>query len=284
MKPKLSVVILDFLKSKRVVESVGSIRAQTTDFTTEIVIADNSCNAANAAKLREVEHLPAVRLIFNEKNIGYTRGVNAAARQAVGEYFLILNPDIVLRAPDTLQKLVDFMDQNPHVAIAGPRQIDEPTGTPALTVRAFPRVWVQIARRTWLRRLPFIRDVVAYDEMRHLDYTRTQPVDWLQSSCVIVRRDFWEAVGGLDERYFLFMSDPEICWQAWARDFEVVYVAETTVYADGIRASAGGFTDFFRRWTMRQHLADSLLFRLKHFGRRNPRLVLARQKELGQYA
>lgn len=267
----LSILILDFLKSKRVVEGVQSLLQQKTNFPFEIIVADNSCNAANATKLRELEHLPNVKLVFNEKNLGYTRGVNAAARSATGKYFLVLNPDIICRAPDTLQQLVDFMEGHPRVAIMGPKQVDDPTGSVAMTVRAFPRLWVQVARRTALRYLPIIRDVVAYDEMQHLDYDKTQPVDWLQSSCVIVRSDFWQAVGGLDEAYFLFMSDPEICWQAWERGFDVIYFPEVTVYADGLRCSAGGFADFFRKWTLRQHVLDSLRYRFRHFWQRSPR-------------
>jgi len=282
-KPKISIVILDFLKSKRVVESVAAIERQQTDFSVEIIVADNSCNPENAAKLRELESYENVKLIFNEKNLGYTRGCNAGARQATGEYLLILNPDIVMREPDSLQKLLDFMERNPQIGMVGPRQIDEPTGETAMTVRAFPKLILQIARRTFLRHLPILKTAVEHDEMRHLDYGVTQPVDWLQSSFVLIRRDLWEAVGGFDERYFLFMSDPEICWQAWLHDAEVVYYPEVVVYADGLRASEGGFADFFVRWTMQQHLRDAIKYRLRHFGRRNPRKALMQTRTIGEY-
>ena len=282
-KPKISIVILDFLKSKRVVESVAAIERQQTDFSVEIIVADNSCNPENAAKLRELESYENVKLIFNEKNLGYTRGCNAGARQATGEYLLILNPDIVMREPDSLQKLLDFMERNPQIGMVGPRQIDEPTGETAMTVRAFPKLILQIARRTFLRHLPILKTAVEHDEMRHLDYGVTQPVDWLQSSFVLIRRDLWEAVGGFDEHYFLFMSDPEMCWQAWLRGAEVIYYPEVVVYADGLRASAGGFADFFARWTMQQHLRDAIKYRLRHFGRRNPRKALMQTRTIGEY-
>lgn len=268
---KLSILILDFLKSRRVVEGVTSLLKQQVDFPFEIIVADNSCNEENARKLRELEQYKNVVLVFNEKNLGYTRGVNAAAKQASGDYLLVLNPDIVCREPTTLRELVNFMDQYPNTAIMGPKQVDDPTGTVAMTVRAFPNFLLQVARRTWLRHIPGISAAVAHDEMQDLDHTKIQPVDWLQSSCCIVRRDFWESVGGLDERYFLFMSDPELAWQAWSQGKEVIYNPKTTVYADGLRCSAGGFLDFFQKWTLRQHVTDSLKYTLKHLGEKNPR-------------
>ena len=282
-KPKISIIILDFLKSKRVVSSVEAIQKQQTDFALEIIVADNSCNPENAAKLGELTKYENVKLIFNEKNLGYTRGCNAGAHAATGEYLLILNPDIIIREPDSLQKMVDFMECNSTVGILGPRQIDEPTGETAMTVRAFPKLILQIARRTFLRHMPIFKSAVAYDEMQHLNYAKIQPVDWLQSSCVLIRRDLWDAVGGFDERYFLFMSDPEICWQAWARGFEVVYYPAVVVYADGLRASAGGFVDFWSRWTMQQHLRDAITYRLRHFGRHNPRKALMQMRKIGLY-
>ena len=269
--PKVSIVILDFLKSRRVLQNVASLQAQQVLFPLEIIVADNSCNAANAERLRKLEKFGNVRIVFNTKNLGYTRGTNAGARYARGDYILILNPDIIWRDAHTLQSMVDYMDAHPQIGILGPRQVDDPTGATAMTVRAFPRLITQVARRTWLRQVSPLRQMVAYDEMQHLDYTQIQPVDWLQSSCILVRKNLWEEVGGLDERYFLFMSDPEICWQAWVRGYEVVYYPEVAVYADGLRVSSGGFGTFLRRWVLRQHLLDAITYRLHHLGEKNPR-------------
>lgn len=271
-KPLVSVVILDFLKSQRVLESVASLHRQVGAFRLEIIVADNSCNPANAAKLRQLETDPTVRLIFHPRNLGYTGGVNAAARHATGEFLLILNPDIVWRQPDALQLLVSFLQANPAVGIVGPRQIDEPTGAVAITARQFPRLWLQIVRRTFLRRLPFLRAAVAADELPAVHAAATpQPVDWLQSSCLLIRRNLWQQLGGLDERYFLFMSDPALAYAAWQLDLSSVYLPAATVQADGLRCSAGGVLTFFRKWTLRQHLLDAVRYAWLHRGRPAPR-------------
>jgi GT2 family glycosyltransferase len=268
---KASIVILDFLKSKRVCENVESIHRQVADFDFEVIIVDNSCNASNAEKLDSLRKFKDVQILTNHKNLGYIRGNNQGAALARGEYLLIVNPDIIWAEKDSLQKLVDFMEKHPKTGICGPKQINDNSGKVAMTVRGYPNLFLQVARRTFLRGWPLIKKWVAHDEMQHLDYNKTQPVDWLQSSFWIMRKSLWDKLGGLDKSYFVFMSDPEMCWQCWKAGYEVVYYPEVRVHADGRRASEGGFLAFFQKWTMRQHVKDALVYQMKHLFRKNPR-------------
>lgn len=269
----VSAVILDYKKADRVVENVHGLLRQELDGGLEIIVADNSCDRGNAETLAPLGEIPNVRLIINSDNLGYVRGCNRAAGHATGAYILIVNPDIHWPERDTVQKLVDYLDRNPQVGIVGPKQIDDSTGRVASTARAFPKLLVQMLKRSPLRGAPLLRGIVDRDEMLDLDTNRTQAVDWLQSSCFLLRRGLWERLGGFDERYVMFLADPEICWQAWASGLSVVYYSGTTVRADGRRCSSGGFRDFFKSWVLRQHLKDSIKYRWRHAWRRNPRLA-----------
>ncbi|GGF27310.1 glycosyl transferase [Aliidongia dinghuensis] len=267
----MTAVILDYNKARRVVENVRGLLRQRGRFKLEIIVADNSCNPANAAILAPLAEHDGVKLLVNSENLHYVRGCNRAAEQAIGAYILIVNPDILWPELDTVQVLLEYLQKHPSVGIVGPKQIEEPSGKVAMTARAFPRLFTQVARRTPLRKLPGVRKLVAYDEMAHLDVNRTQPVDWLQSSCFLVRRDLWDEVGGFDPRYVMFLADPEICWQSWSRGLSVVYHADAVVAADGIRCSSGGLSEFFRKPILRQHLRDSLKYRWRHAWRKSPR-------------
>ncbi len=271
MNPKVSIIILDYKKSRRVLENVASLQTQKVNFKLEIIIVDNSCDESGRAKLENLQTHANVKLIFNEQNLGYTRGVNKGAAQATGEYLLILNPDIVWRQETALQKLVDYLDQHSECGIVGPRQINETDNSTALTVRTFPKLRTQIARRTWLQHLPYFQKLIAAYEMRDMDWSAIQPVDWLQSSCVLVRHDLWKQLKGLDERYFLFMSDPELCWQAWQAGQQTIYLPTTEVSADGLRASRGGFLSIFISRALRLHLVDALKYWWRHKGKKSPR-------------
>ncbi len=277
MKPKASILILNNSKSKRVVENVKLLLEQETNFPLEIIVADNSAKSENREKISELAGSPGVSLNFYEKNRGYPRDYNRTAALAQGDYFLIVNPDILVKNPGTIQALIEYMEENPDIAILGPKQIDD-DGQRTMNVRAFPNFWLQIARRTRLRDLPGIRDWVAHDEMQHLDYEQVQEVDWLQSSFIVVRRDFWGSIGGFEEWFYIFMADPDICFQAWLRGHRVVFYPEVVVYADGVRCSAGGVKDFFRKWLLRVHVWDALKYQIKYLGRGNPRKKKSRKK------
>ena len=271
MKTRLTIVVLDYMKAKRVVENVNLLEKQKTNFSSKIIVIDNSCNQENADVLRKnLGERGHIDLVINDKNLGYIKAHNEVHDKMVGDYLLILNPDILLKDGDVLQKMVDYLDENKEVGLIGPKQVND-NGEIAMTVRGWPKFYLQVARRTFLRNLPVLKQLVERDEMKYLDYNKIQDVDWLQSSCVMVRKKLWDDIGGLDETYFLFMSDPEICFQIWSRCFRVVYYPEVKVFADGKRVSAGGFEQFFKSWILRQHVKDSLNYRLKHFLKANPR-------------
>lgn len=268
---KLTILVSNYSKAFRVVENVKLLLAQKVDFNFKIFVTDTSCDQEQIKILKKsLNKYPEVTLIINATNLGYAKGHNVIKGKEVGEYIFIINPDVLFKENDTLEKIVNYMDTHADVAILGPKQIND-TGEIEMSARAFPKFYIQVARRTFLKRLPFFKNKVAYDEMRHLDHSKIQDVDWLQSSCVIIRRDFWEKVGGFNEYYFLFMADTEMCWKAWKMNYRVVYYPETRVYADGKRLSAGGFAKFFQSWIIRQHVKDSLKYTFKYFMKPNPR-------------
>ncbi|MDX9971042.1 MAG: glycosyltransferase family 2 protein [Candidatus Gracilibacteria bacterium] len=272
MNKKLASILISTTgKAASVVESVKRLQKQIANFDIEIIVSDNSCREDQKKILEELKEIPNVKLIFIDHNNGYIRNYHELVNASKGEYLFIVNPDIQIKHEDTLQKLVDYLEKNPEIGILGPKQINEPGGEVAMTVRAFPNIFLQVARRTGLRNLPILKKLVAHDEMRHLDYNKTQEVDWLQSSFILLTRNWWETLGGFDKTYFIFMSDPEICFQTWKHGKKVVFYPEVIVYADGKRLSQGGFKDFFKKWLMRQHLKDSLKYTFKHLFERNPR-------------
>ena len=274
---KATIVILDYRKAAQVLANVRTLAEQACDFAYKIIVIDNSCQADNAKTLQSLRKCENLKLFINPKNTGYTKAYNAVKHEIEGEYVLIVNPDILWQEKDAFQKMIDYMDAHQAIGILGPKQIER-NGRIAMTIRAWPKLYLQVSRRSWLRRLPIIKNKVAYDEMRHLNYGEIQDVDWLQSSCVVIRKLVWDLAGGLCEDYFLFMSDVEICYEAWRNGFRVTYYPAAKVFADGKRVSAGGFIKFFQSWVLRQHFKDSLRYRLKHIFDNDPRLDFRKRK------
>lgn len=270
-KIKATIIILDYLKARQVVENVISLLAQKTDFDFKIIVIDNSGNKKNAEILSQLKNFNDVNVKINSDNFGYSKAYNNIKNEIEGEYVLIVNPDILWKEKKSLARLINYMDENKNIGIIGPKQIN-PNGRIELTARHFPKFYLQVARRTFLRKLPILSKKIKSDEMQNFDYDKIQDVDWLQSSCIVVQKKLWDKVGGFCENYFLFMADTEICFQAWENNYRVVYFPEAEVFADGKRLSAGGFKKFFKNWALRQHVKDSLKYRAKHFFDKNPRL------------
>ncbi|PCI24585.1 glycosyl transferase family 2 [Candidatus Peregrinibacteria bacterium] len=266
----IHIAILDFMKGHRVAQNVESILQQNTNFSFKISIIDNSCNNGNAKILQDIiKKYPQVTLSINKENNGYTQAYNQAFKKSDSKYFMILNPDIHWRDPQALQTLYDFLESNTDVGIVGPKQITH-NGRIEMTVRDFPNIFIQIARRTFFRNWPIIKQKVYNDEMAYINYDLVQNVPWIQSSCMIIKKSLWQDIGGFNEDYFLFMSDTEICLKAWERKSRVVYVPTAIVEADGVRLSRGGFSSFFTNKAVRIHFLDSVKYMKRHIFSKKP--------------
>lgn len=255
MRPRVTAVIVDYHQAENVARAVLSVRGQYDPALLEIVVVDNSVSEANAARLHGLSDTGA-RVIVNESNLGYAAACNLGAIRGRGDYILLINPDIQWHEDGALERLVEFLEDQPSVAIVAPQQFNEDGSRPS-TVRQFPTLRAQLLRRTLWRHLPpFARMVEAY-EVSEFDYSRSQSVAWVQSSCVLIRRGFWDRIGGFDWRYFLFMADVDVCRTAWEEGWEVWLMADAAVMANGRRASEGGTLDLFRSPALRRHLFDA---------------------------
>jgi len=266
---KVLILILNFKKAKRVLQGVADLYNQKINFDMQVVVGDNSCDKEEADLLSSLSKYPNLELRIFDKNYGYIKAHNLMAEGLEFDYVMTYNPDILVKNENTVQTLIDYIDSNLDIGIIAPKQIND-DGNIAMTVRGWPNLFLQFCRRTYLRKLPILKVMVRKDEMVDLDYYKIQDVPWLQASFNCVRGDLWRELNGHDERYFLFMSDPEICWQSWKRGLRVVYYPKVVVYADGIRCSDGGIRTFFRSWVLRQHLKDSWEFFKKHLFEKKP--------------
>ena len=259
----ISVVIVDFFKAERVTHNVERILAQQGDFDTEVIIIDNSMDSGNQQILSQYQDTDNVTLIFNQQNNGYTRGSNQGADLCNGDYLLFVNPDIEWNSASILADIVAIYKQDPEVGIVGTRQLNDDGSTPD-TVRRFPNLIAQVVRRTSLRNWPLLKGVAEYYEYVEFDYLKSANVDWLQSSFMAISREVWDKIGGFDNRYFIFMADPDICYKCWELGYKVHYESDIVVGADGLRCSDGGFKDVFNNRVLRFHIRDAFIYHFQY--------------------
>lgn len=217
----LSIVIVNWNTRDLLARCLESVAGAAPALTREVLVVDNASTDGSAALVRE--RFPWVRLFENPENVGFARANNQGIRESSGRYILLLNPDTELR-PGALETLVQFMDQHPRVGAAGPRLLNA-DGSLQLSCQPKPTLF----RETWMlfrleRRWP-----VGYYVMEKWDSAVPRPVDVVKGACLIMPRDIILQVGLLDEDYFLYAEELDLCERVRRAGYEIYWVPTAVV-------------------------------------------------------
>ncbi len=196
-----------------------------------ILVVDNACPERS---FEVVEELAGVRVIHMPRNGGFASGCNRGWRAGGSERVLFLNPDARLDAA-ALARLAHVLDIDPAAGVVGPRTHGT-DGTLAWSIRRFPSLRSTYARALFLHRLApraASVDEVVRDPAR---YDRPGRVDWLPGACLLVRRSTLEAVGGLDEGFFMYGEDMDLCRRVNRAGLDVVYASDAICFHEGGRS------------------------------------------------
>jgi N-acetylglucosaminyl-diphospho-decaprenol L-rhamnosyltransferase len=211
----VGAVIVSYNVRSLLVRCVESLQADGIE---RIVIVDNASHDGSADAARA---LPGVEVVALDVNVGFGAGINRGAALLDEPYLLIVNPDVVV-GPGSTKVLVDVLESTPDVGLAAPR-IETPDGTLYESVRRFPNL-VDAVGHAFLNFLwPGNRFSRRY-KMVDWDHGSAGDVDWVAGTYLLVRRAAWLAVGGFDERFFMYMEDVDLSRRlgeaGWRRRYE----------------------------------------------------------------
>ena len=221
--PMLSAIIVNYNAGEELRRALQSIADEMHGEPWEAVVVDNASVDGSMAIVDDFA--PVARGIHNTVNVGFARGVNQALAATRAPLVLIINPDCRLVA-GAVGALRAVLDAHHRCAIVGPRVLD-PDGSVQGSARGDPDMLTGLFGRTSLlqRMLPWLsvskRNVMSAEASAEADGII---VDWLSGACMLARRDALSAVGGFDERYFLYWEDADLCRRLRARGFEMRYV------------------------------------------------------------
>jgi N-acetylglucosaminyl-diphospho-decaprenol L-rhamnosyltransferase len=201
---KIAVALLTYNSADDIVACITSVRAD--DPNVEIVVVDNASSDATVATV--VSSFPDVRVIANPKNTGFAAGANLAIRATDADIAFLLNPDTTVR-PGTLAALVRCMSEHERAAAVG-ALVRNTDGSVQPTKRSFPSLWQSFLHSTIGTVWPNNPGTRAY-VLADADFTVPRPVDWVAMTAVALRRSAFEAIGGLDEAFFFFVEDVDLC-------------------------------------------------------------------------
>jgi hypothetical protein len=198
----------------------------------KVVVIDHAADPAQAAVLTAAYP----RLVYrgSPANPGFGAGVNAAARETT-DHLLLLNPDCELTAP-VVQPLLAVLVAEPRAGIVG-GLVRESDGRVQASARRFPDVTTGLAGRTsWLTRV-WPGNPLSRRNLRADAGDGVRPVDWVSGALMLIRRETFDAVGGFDERFFLYWEDADLCRRAALQGWTTWYAPVTEVIHRTARAS-----------------------------------------------
>jgi GT2 family glycosyltransferase len=270
----LSAIIVTYGTPAELSAAVASLRAQDRPPDEIIVVDTGACEG----HLGHEDSLDVTRIECPATNLGYGAGCNLGAQVASGDQLLMMNADVVLNAHATAL-LTATLDRDERIAVVGPRILSG--GEVQLSARAFPTLRTGfLGRRSLLTRL-LIRARRFPSELRPA-HTEGGRVDWVSGACMIVRRSAFDAVGGFDERYWMYWEDADLCRRLFDANWEVQFEPRAIVHhatgASGTsRRTISAFHDSATRFALR-HIAHTQpeSVAIKYLLRLRRRLVLQR--------
>jgi GT2 family glycosyltransferase len=219
----LAIVIVSHNVRDELEACLRSLASDTSAHRHAIVVVDNGSTDHSAAMVRS--SFPEVSVIEAGDNVGFARANNLAIRASASEFVLLLNPDTIVPA-GTIDRLISALAARPDAAAVAPRLVDA-EGQPELSFG-----WA-ISPLGELRQKvigALYRRGAALAVRRVERWTRTSgPREWVSGACLLVRRADLEAVGLLDERYFMYTEDVDLCVSLRQHGRHVLFVAECEV-------------------------------------------------------
>ncbi|HTL28834.1 MAG TPA: glycosyltransferase family 2 protein [Tepidisphaeraceae bacterium] len=229
---KLLIVIVNYKTADLAIDCLRSLVPEIGhDPGVRVVITDNKSDDDSVARLNSFisQYACAAKLELQplDHNGGFAFGNNRAIEPSLAQkpdYVLLLNPDTRVH-PGAIQALVEFMDRHDAIGIAGSR-LEDPDGTPQRSAFRFPTISSEFERGI---RLGFVSRMLAAKVVAPPVPEQTSPTDWVAGASMIIRPAVFEAIGLMDEKYFMYFEEVDFCLQAKRAGWPCWYVPSSRV-------------------------------------------------------
>ncbi len=222
----LSIIIVSWQAKEKLRKNLESIFSSDIDFSYEVFVVDNNSNDGSREMIER--DFPQIKLIANEKNLGFAKACNQAILISSGKNILLLNPDMYLEK-DTLKKSLEISDKNPDITVFGIKLEDE-KGNTVLQARRFPKLFDQLMIVLKIHHI--FPGVLNKYLNKRFDYNKASIVDSIRGSYFFINKNSWQKISKkelplLDERYFLWFEEVDFCRQVYENGGKVKYFPET---------------------------------------------------------
>lgn len=253
----ISIIIVNWNAGLQLANAILSIKKHHQGLVRSVVIVDNASTDNSLDYVSALGVLPfKSKVIRNTVNCGFGKACNQGAYVAEGDYLLFLNPDAMLYPDSLVNSLAYMLDSaNKQVGICGVQLLDE-SGHVSRSCSHFPSAMGFVKHAIGLDRIfPRLGHFMAY-----WNHNTTQEVDHVVGAFYFVRRRLFDALGGFDERFFVYLEDLDLSLRARQAGWTSVYLAEVQAFHLG-----GGTSNQVKAKRLFYSLRSRLLYAFKHF-------------------
>ena len=222
---KLSIIIVSWNVKDDLLRCLSSLKDNPPSVSFEQIVVDNG--SADGTSDAVKQKYPEVITIANSRNRGFAAANNQGIKASTGQYILLLNPDTIVHT-GALDTLVRFLDDNPHVGVCGAKLLYA-DGCVQPSVRRFPSFRAVLYRHTVFRLLGIFRADYKRWAMKDFDYDRQADVEQVMGSAMIVRRSIIYRLGGMDERFFMYYEEVDLCYRIKQAGGRIVFLPDAVI-------------------------------------------------------
>ena len=250
--PDLSIIIVSYNARADLERCLQSLHSPAPSIAHEIVVVDNQSTDESAAAARR---WPGVKVIEAGSNLGFARANNIGIRASTGTSLLLLNSDTVV-PPAAIDRLVAELERHPEAAVIGPRLVD---GRGRAELSFGPMLGPVSELRQKLLFRGQVNGLAVLSSIVERATRQPHAPGWVTGACLLVRRLDAEAVGLLDERYFMYTEDVDFCAAIRARGRTILFTPDVEIVHLRGRSAASAPAE-----TRRVYRLSQLAFYEKH--------------------
>ncbi|MGQ0601232.1 MAG: glycosyltransferase family 2 protein [Anaerolineales bacterium] len=250
----LSVIIVNWNTRELLIECLTALARNIGTLSAEVIVVDNA--STDGSREFVLQRFPAIRWLTNQENVGFARANNQGAALAQGRYLLLLNTDAFLQV-DALTAMLRLAQSRPRAGLVGAHLLNADKTFQA-GHSPFPTLWQEFLILSGMGRLIFGRHFPSRGPQNDRE---PRSVDYVEGACMLIRREAYAQAGGLDEGYFMYAEEVDLCYTLRQYKWEVWYAPEAYVI------HLGGASSRIRRPEREGDLYTSRVrFFRKHYG------------------
>jgi len=252
----ISIHIVNYNNRNLLNNCINTIYHYAGNIAFSITVIDNASTDGSVEMLQT--SYPNVKIIENPSNYGFAKAHNIGFGLVDTKYLLLLNPD-TLFIDNSIEKMASYMENNEKTGILGPAVLNADRSAQYTGV-TFPRNTNFLYETLFLDRILPRSRIFGNHKKIYDNHITARNVDYLQGSCLMIRKELLQDVGCFDENYFLYFEETDYCYRAVQKGWKVTQLHESSIIHYG-----GGETGYYDEFRTYHYFKSMLFFYKKHY-------------------